>query len=510
MRDESERRSKQIVDSMPTAVYTTDAEGRVTYFNRAAAELAGREPIIGVDMWCVTWKLYWPDGSPMPHDQCPMAITLKEGREVRGAEAIVERPDGSRIWMQPYPAFLRDDHGNVTGAVNILIDISDRKQAAKALADADRRKDEFLAMLAHELRNPLTPVHNGLHVLRKYCEKSEAAHRAGDMMERQLGHLVRLVDDLMDVSRIATGRIEVKQQRVDLAVLLDCAVEESRHLIDAAGLELRVEISEQPLTLHADPVRLSQAFTNLLNNAAKYTGAGGWIAITSARRRNEAVITVSDSGMGIPSHMLERVFDLFTQAHGPVHHVQGGLGVGLALVREIVQLHGGRIEAQSDGQDKGSRFVVHLPLLSALPEAPAQVGVRADLAPRRVLVIDDNHDVADSLAMLLQTFDASVCVAYDGAQGLEALESFDAEIIFLDLGLPGMDGYETARRIREQSQGRAVKIVALTGWGEEGTRNRVKEANFDDHVTKPMDLTKLASLLEPLGSGSEKVDRLFR
>jgi PAS domain S-box-containing protein len=490
-------RFEQIIDSMPTAVYAIDAEGRVSYYNRAAAELAGREPIIGSDLWCVTWKLFYPDGSPMPHDECPMAVTFKERREVRGAEAIVERPDGSRIWMQPYPALLRDELGNIIGAVNILIDITERKRAAKALAEADRRKDEFLAMLAHELRNPLAPIHNGLHVLRKSSGEPQAAHRVREMMERQVAHLIRLVDDLMDVSRIATGKIELKKEETDLATLLDLAIEETRHFIEAGGLELRLNLSGHALPLAADPVRITQAFTNLLNNAAKFTDAGGWIEIASARRGDEAVVHVSDSGMGIPSDMLERVFDLFTQAHRQANYAQGGLGVGLALVREIVQLHGGRVELHSEGRDQGSRFTVYLPLLSALSSerVAGETGADAAPTPRRVLIIDDNRDVADSLAMLLQALEADVRVAYDGREGLEQLMSFAAEIIFLDLGMPGMDGFETARRIRKASQGRKVKIVALTGWGEEATRNRVKDADFDDHVTKPMDFSRLARLL---------------
>ena len=322
--------------------------------------------------------------------------------------------------------------------------------------------------------------------------------RLRPMMDRQLDQLVRLVDDLLEVSRIKTGKIELKKQRIDLASVIDQAVEMNRDLIEASGLELCVALSAEPLLLEADAVRLTQVFANLLNNAAKYTDPGGRIDITVQRGADGAVVSVTDTGVGIAKDMLPRVFDIFAQA-GDIHaRSKGGLGIGLALTRGLVELHEGTVEAHSEGEGRGASLIVRLPL-SANVEAgarPSKAMAARARAPRHVLIVDDVPDVADSLALLLETLGANVRVARSGAEGLALFGEFAPELVLLDIGMPGMDGFETARRMRELPTGRKATLVALTGWGEEETRKRVKEAGFNRHITKPADLGELEALLD--------------
>jgi PAS domain S-box-containing protein len=343
-------RFSQVIDKLPTALYATDPEGVIIYFNVAAAALAGREPRIGRDKWCVSWKLYRPDGSPLPHDECPMAMTLKSRREVRGAEAIVERPDGGRIWIEPYPTVIYDERGAVAGAINVLIDITERKRAADSLLEADRRKNEFLALLAHELRNPLAPMRNSVDALLHGpgLMNEDRPQIFLSMIDRQLAHLTRLVDDLLDAARVTQGKVILRRQRSDLEGIIRQAVDMTVHMIERAGHELVIELPSEPVELDSDPVRLTQVFTNLLNNAAKYTEQGGLIRVTAERRGGEAIVTVRDNGVGISPELLPRVFDLFTQAERDFGRAQG-LGIGLALVKSLVELHGGVIDAKSEG-----------------------------------------------------------------------------------------------------------------------------------------------------------------
>ncbi len=348
----------QIIERLPVAAYAVDMLGRLTYFNRAAAELAGREPKVGSDKWCVTWKLFQADGTPLPHDECPMALTVKERREIRGVEAIVERPDGGRLWVEPFPTLLFDVDGKLTGAVNVLIDITERKRASEILREADRQKDRFLAQVSHELRNPLSAIQNSILALLRRATNPAAQL---SIISRQANNLARLIDDLLDISRIKHGKIILKKERADLADVLECAVETARPSIDARSHRLKLELSAEPISLNGDPVRLSQAFANLLSNAAKFCRAPSTLSVTATREGDEAVIAVADEGDGIPEEMLPRVFDLFAQAGpGPAASLDG-LGIGLALVRNLVELHGGTVSARSDGVGKGSTFIVRLP-----------------------------------------------------------------------------------------------------------------------------------------------------
>jgi PAS domain S-box-containing protein len=377
-------------------------------------------------------------------------------------------------------------------------DITKRKKAERALKEADRRKDEFLAVLAHELRNPLAPIRNSLHILRLSAQHDPVAERIGEMMERQVNHMVRLVDDLLEVSRITRGKIELHKESVELAAIVRSAVETSRPLIDAAGHELALSIPADPLTLEGDSVRLAQVLANLLNNAAKYTEPGGHIWLTARREVDEVVISVRDTGVGIPPEMLPRVFELFTQLDRHADRAQGGLGIGLTLVKSLVEMHGGSVEASSEGAGRGSEFVVRLPLgTAALPtHDPGKAARPSDvLALRRVLVVDDNRDAAESLSMLLKLLGADVHVAYNGPDALEALAKYKPAVVLLDIGMPGMDGHEVARRIRQQSEFQDVTLIALTGWGQEADRQRSQSAGFDYHLIKPADVDALQNLL---------------
>jgi signal transduction histidine kinase/ActR/RegA family two-component response regulator len=376
----------------------------------------------------------------------------------------------------------------------------ERERAEEALRKADRRKDEFLAILAHELRNPLAPIRNSLHVLQLTGRDDPAARRVAEMMERQVSHMVRLVDDLLEVSRITRGKIELRREELDVGSVIQNAIETSRPLIDAGGHALAVQLPPEHLAVHGDGVRLAQVFSNLLNNAAKYTDPHGTIEVAARRDGDAVVVSVKDSGTGIPADMLPRVFELFTQVDGATNRAHGGLGIGLTLVKNLVEMHGGSIDAKSDGPGKGSEFVVRLPLSSSAaadvpkPAAPAS----APLSPRRVLVVDDNRDAADSLAMLLRLLGATVRVVNGGRDALKLLDDYVPDIMLLDIGMPGMDGYEVARRVRERSELNDVTLVALTGWGQDEDRRRSRSAGFDHHLIKPADVGEIKALLASL------------
>jgi signal transduction histidine kinase len=366
---------------------------------------------------------------------------------------------------------------------------------------ADRRKDEFLATLAHELRNPLAPIRNAVSLLRLSGGDGKSA-QVWEMMDRQVSHMVRLVDDLMEVSRITRGKIRLQKAPLDLADAVATAVETSRPLVEAARHSLSVSLSPEPLKVEGDPMRLAQVLANLINNAVKYTDPGGRIAVDVRREDASAVITVSDNGVGIAPAALPNVFDMFVQADARDSRAQTGLGIGLTLVKSLVEMHGGTVAARSAGRGLGSEFEVRLPLAGA--EAGSTARAEA-LAPEvhgvpRVLVVDDNQDAADSLGALLEVLGAHVRVAHDGPGALQAVSEFHPEAVFLDIGMPGMSGYEVAHRIRARGNGsRNTLLVALTGWGQENDRKRTSEAGFQHHLVKPADVGTLQALLAGLG-----------
>jgi signal transduction histidine kinase len=368
--------------------------------------------------------------------------------------------------------------------------------------EADHRKNEFLAMLAHELRNPLAPIRNAVEILRVRGTDPQVVEKTRNLIDRQVQYLVRLVDDLLDISRITRGKVQLQTECVAMDAIVSQAVETSRPLLDARQHTLEVRLPEEPVLVNGDPVRLTQVLGNLLNNAAKYTEPGGRVWVTVERDGREVVIRVRDTGMGIPPEMLPAIFDLFTQVDRSLDRSQGGLGIGLTLVRSLVELHGGSVQAVSAGLKQGSEFIVRLPALqpnrldAASRNGAAESAVKCP--GRRVLVAEDEPISAMSLEWLLQLEGHEVLVCQDGPAVLASVETFQPEIVLLDIGLPGLDGYEVARRLREQAVGNKVLLVALTGYGQKEDRRRSQEAGFDHHLVKPVDYKTLNALFGSL------------
>jgi signal transduction histidine kinase/ActR/RegA family two-component response regulator len=401
------------------------------------------------------------------------------------------------------------DAGAVCGTVTVVEDVTERvayemelRERVESLRDADHRKDEFLAMLAHELRNPLAPIRNALQLVRMICPVPAAeGSRAYDIIERQVEHLVRLVDDLLDVSRIASGKIKLQKEIVDLATIVSRAVEGARPIIDARRHALEVTLPEYALPVEADPVRLSQVLWNLLNNAAKYTPEGGRIGLTAAKEQGEAVVRVRDTGLGISAEMLPKVFDLFTQMERTLARAEGGLGIGLTLVRRLTEMHGGRVAASSRGPGQGSEFVVRLPIAPGAGSA-VNLGASSSADKRaasssgmRILVVDDNRDSAESLAMLLKLFGNDVRSVYDGRLALEVATAYRPDVVLLDIGLPGLDGLQVCQGLRKLAGIRQPLVIAMTGYGQEEDQRRSQQAGFDAHMVKPVDLETLQDWL---------------
>jgi signal transduction histidine kinase/ActR/RegA family two-component response regulator len=380
------------------------------------------------------------------------------------------------------------------------------RNKAEELAETHRRKDEFLAILAHELRNPLAPIRNALDVLRLAKHKEPATERVCEILERQVSYMVRLVDDLLEVSRITRGKIELRREVLDLSAVLRDAVETSRPLIDAARHELRTDVPPELLTAYGDPVRLAQVFANLLNNAAKYTEPGGRISLTVRREGGGVAVSVRDNGIGIPPPLLPRVLDPFTQIRGTDGRGQAGLGIGLMLVKTLVEMHGGSVQASTAGSGCGSEFTVRLPLVAAERKAaeprPAPRGAKS--VPHRILVVDDNEDAADTLGVLLRMLGADVRVVYGGREALDAIGEYRPSAVLLDLGMPGMSGEDVARRVRARPEYGAIRLVALTGWGQAEDKRRTAEAGFDHHLVKPADMNALTALLGSLAADADE------
>ena len=407
--------------------------------------------------------------------------------------------DGKVKWVRERAEIEFDQDNRLLGGFGTTQEITELKMAEEALREADRRKDEFLAILAHELRNPLAPIRNAVEILKLTGIADPIARAARDMIERQLGHMVRLVDDLMDVSRITRGRLALRRERIELAVVLEQAIEASRHHVQCAGHELSWGPLPEPIYLDADPVRLEQVFLNLLTNACKYTKKGGRILLTTERDGMDVVVKVADTGIGISPEHLPHVFDLFAQGGTGAEQTQGGLGIGLSLVRGLVAMHGGSVEARSDGPGKGSEFLVRLPTLAeqpaAQPPASEERGNLMQAPARRILVADDNTDVVESLAMLLRVTGHEVEIAHDGLEAVELAARFRPDVVLLDIGMPGLDGYAACRRIRQHPWGKNMVIVALTGWSQDGDRGKAEEVGFNGHLVKPVEPSALLRVL---------------
>jgi PAS domain S-box-containing protein len=488
----SERLYRAIGESIEYGIWVCDAKGRNVYASESFLRLVG-----------LTQRECSEFGWGKALDPDEAEATIAAWKEcVRGGtswerEHRFRGVDGDWHHVLARGVPIRDDSGAVVCWAGINLDIGALKRAQQELKESDRRKDEFLAILAHELRNPLAPLCNGLELL-QLCRGDEGkVEEVQTMMGRQLSHLVRLVDDLLDVSRISRGKFELRTELVTLDAVIRNALDTIRPTASRHGHHLTVSLPEEPLYLRADAVRLAQVFSNLLDNACKYTEKPGRVTIEARREGPLVTVSVMDTGLGIPPESLDTVFDLFTQVDRSRERVGGGLGIGLSLVRGLVERHGGTVEARSDGPGRGSTFLVRLPLARPERTSPVLAGEQGAPASQsgKVLVVDDNRDSARSLAMILQAHGHDVRTAFDGASAIEAARTFMPSFILLDIGMPGVNGYDAARRIREEPFGRDVVLIAMTGWGQAEDRRRSELAGFDAHLTKPVDVSSLNSLL---------------
>jgi PAS domain S-box-containing protein len=488
-REQAERQAladrAELLESITDAFYALDRACRFTYVNQRALDHFGepREALLGKVLWEVfpvlRQTVFEKEYEHALREQCSVAFEA------------VSPLNGRWLEVRAYPTR--------QGLAANFRDVSRRKRAEEQLREADRRKSEFLAVLAHELRNPLGALGNGLHVLQRRAASDPVMSPTVSMMDRQMTHLVRLVDDLLDVSRITRGKLELRRQNVLLADVLGSAIESSRAFIEAHRHELIVDLRVQGIFVDGDPDRLAQAFSNLLCNGAKYTDAGGRITLTLERENGEALVIVQDTGIGIASDALEHVFDMFSRVRPREARATDGLGIGLSLVQKLVQMHGGSVAASSEGPGKGSRFTVRLPITEGPVVAPgAAPRPPARNRGQRVLVVDDNSDAAASLATLLEMEDYEVRTAADGEEAIEQVRAFQPQIVFMDLAMPRLDGVEAARRIRSLPQGERVRIIALTGRGQEADRQSTQDAGMEYHLIKPVSLDALERVLGAL------------
>jgi PAS domain S-box-containing protein len=501
---DAEERMRSVVDHVLEGIVTIDERARIESFNPAAERLFGytRDEAVGQNV-----KLLMPEPYHSENDQYVLQYLRSSRARLIGSgrEVVGRHKDGSSFPMElAVSEFHVGERRYFTGIVR---DITERKRLERelrkrieALDEADRQKDEFLAMLAHELRNPLAPMRNALHLLKMPDAEPPVAQHARAIMDRQLSHLVRLVDDLLDVSRIVRGKVELRRELTDLRTIVQRAVETAQPALDAHGHRLQAQLPDEPVWVHADVVRLAQAIANLLTNAAKYTGPAGNVSLLAGVQDDHAVVTVRDTGVGIPPDMLPRVFDLFVQGDRSLERSQGGLGIGLTLVERLVELHEGRVSAYSAGPGQGSEFTVRLPLAPG-PGRHEAVRRRETAErdpgeqPRRVLVVDDNVDACESIALILGLGGYDAKCVHDGPSVLQTALDWRPHAIVLDIGLPGMSGYEVARQLRARAEFQGVLLLAMTGYGQQADRNRAQDAGFDRHLTKPVDPQQLQDML---------------
>ena len=493
-------RFTELFDLAPIGYCRLDSRGRIQEINLAGARLlgVGRIQLIARALHDFIAKT----------DQDRFFQHLRHGMEQLGydqCELEMRREDGS-LFDARIESVMQQEQGANNRFLTVIRDVTERKQAQRSLQEADRRKDEFLATLAHELRNPLAPIVNALHIVTRPEMSEESRQAASDIIDRQISHMVRLIDDLLDVSRIAGGKLQLRREHVDLTGILQQALEASKPRLETARHRLSVSFAEQPVQLYADPVRLTQVFVNLLNNACTYTEDGGEIRLNVGLDGQQAVVSIADTGVGIATRHLPHLFDKFMQIDDDAVERKAGLGIGLWLTRELVENHGGSIVALSDGPGRGSEFVVRLPVLTH--GAPATRSQETQPEPaaeihRRILVVDDNRDAVTSLAMFLRVSGNDVETAYDGVAAVDLAGRFRPDVILLDIGMPVLDGYGACRRIRQLPGGKEMLIIALTGWGQEEDMRKTREAGFDAHLVKPISPDTLGKLLhERTGHGS--------
>ena len=519
LRDGHRARYDALVQSAPDVILNVDNEGIIRLANRAAAQHFGyaHTDLIGKPMavlfesenaWLGIWRAANAGSAP---SQPVEVLVRREDGALRYFEVSTARwQDGTRTFIT---AILRDVNDRRDAEIALRNSERESRASAKALTElnkvlkergealnaVDQRKDEFLATLAHELRNPLAPLRNGLQLLKPLKGDADLMHRTWRMMDTQLGQMVRLIDDLIDVSRITNNRIALNNERVSLDRVIRHAIETSTPIIESQQHQLSIDLPAHSVTLDGDVVRLTQVFANLLNNAAKYTPRGGVIQIKAEETDDSVIVRIIDNGIGIPREMLARVFDMFMQIDNSLERTQGGLGIGLSLVKRLVQMHGGTVEADSKGMGEGSEFVVRLPAArkpaaNGVPRA-GRIDAAAESSRRRILVVDDNEDSATSLALILGMKGHETRTANDGMQAIEVADVFRPQVVLLDIGMPRLNGYETARLMRQKEWGRQALLVALTGWGQETDRIRSSDAGFDAHLTKPVEVAAIQRLL---------------
>jgi PAS domain S-box-containing protein len=480
-----------IIESSDDAIVSKTVDGLITSWNAGAERLFGypAQEIVGKPITTIV--------PPELQDQeRDLLSRLRRGERVEHFETARVRKDGSRVEISLTVSPIRDSAGAIVGVSKVARDIGERRRVEAALREANRRKDEFLATLAHELRNPLAPIRNAAEIICRVESLPAVAQRACEIITRQMYQLTRLVDDLLEVSRIDAGRVRLQKEVVSLESVLSMAIESCQPALDVAGHRLETALPHEPVHVEGDSIRLAQVFANVLGNAIKYTPNGGHIQIRLTQQGEEAVVSIIDSGIGIPPAMLEQVFELFAQMDRSYERTGGGLGIGLALSRRLVEMHGGTIAARSAGADLGSEFIIRLPAATAavLPDEPL-----APVPPRgvrkKILIADDNNDAAMSLEILLKLEGHDVRVAGDGPMALELAEGFHPDVAVLDIGMPGLNGYEVARRMRQRPWASSTLMVALTGWGQEADRQKAKEAGFHRHLVKPVDPHTILALL---------------
>jgi PAS domain S-box-containing protein len=491
---DSEEQFRTLADSIPQLAWMARPDGHIFWYNRRWYEYTGVTPG-QTDGW--NWQPLH-DPAELPRVLANWRAALDRGEPWEDTFPL-RRHDGQMRWHLSRAVPVRDDRGRVGRWFGTNTDITDRIEFEAALKDADRRKDQFLAMLAHELRNPLAPVLTGLQVLRLAAADRETVEQVREMIERQIRHLTRLVDDLLDVSRITQGKIQIRRERIDLAALVRTAAEDRRPILEQAGMKLVLDVVEGPVWVAGDATRLAQVLNNLLDNAAKFRNGGDSVTIrmTVDEARRQAVIHVQDQGIGIAPDLFPRLFEVFAQADRSLDRSRGGLGVGLSVVKGLVRLHGGEVHAASGGPGQGAAFTVRLPLkdeqaaLTETPVAPLEPVAK----PLRVLVVEDNRDAADSLRMLLALLGHEVAVAYSGPEGVRQAREWRPDVVLCDIGLPGLDGYGVAGELRQDPTTAGARLIAITGYGQEEDRRRTRQAGFDHHLTKPVDPAVLQPLL---------------
>ncbi|HEX6126562.1 MAG TPA: ATP-binding protein [Pyrinomonadaceae bacterium] len=499
--------TKAITDNATTALFILDEKQQCVFMNPAAEQLTG----YSLDEVRASNRTFHDlvhhsraDGTAFPESECPLNTAIPTHAQAKGEEVFIHK-NGHFFDVAFAASPIHDANGDSVGTVIELRDITQRKRIERALRDADQRKDEFIATLAHELRNPLAPISNLLALMKQFENDPKMIRNARDTIERQLNKMVRLVDDLLDVSRITRNTIELKLEPVELKSAINDALEMCRPMIEPLGHAVSVRLPSEPVYLNADAARISQVLGNLINNACKFTPQEGHIDISAERVNGEVHIKVKDDGVGIASEQIGKVFDMFTQVGSP-GDTFGGLGIGLALAKQLIEMHGGSIEARSDGELRGSEFTVRLPIMKDSAPVAVERSATQNAAPsgRRILVVDDNFDSAESMAILLRLSGNECTIAHDGPQSIELAETFHPDIILLDIGLPGMGGHEVCSFIRSQQWGKDIWIMAMTGWGQAEDRKRSKEAGFDAHLVKPVDITKLYELIEGIPRAEDR------